>query len=406
MAAEGGPRLEDFYAAERCEECGMCLFRCPTLDLTMGEAREELRRLRRGEPTPFIDGRCASCFSCDTWCPNRCGPYGLILYRWYERYRREGLPVRALPAMPLGEGNTTDMAMRHHTPRERDMVEQWRRNAREPGRVAERGGTALYAGCNAIMFPSLLDTSLLEGLAVLGEKELCCGEVYFRLGLLDVVERQARVLEERFRQLGVRRMVVFCSAGYNMLSRVLPDRFGARFDFEVKYLGDYLLEKVERGVVELGRLDPLRVAVSDTCHAKVLGRDFLEIPRRLLAAMGLEVAEMPHSREYSVCCGAACGARNCNPLDMGRQALAQWEEARRSGAVALVAYCATCLLLLHVGRTLRPRRMPLFHLMELLMRSVGEEPPHRLVAQRSRRVLAGALTAGAPLMLSRRRVRL
>ncbi len=401
-----GFRPDSFYAFDRCEECGMCLFRCPSLGLTLQRAREEMRRLRLGEPAHLIDRRCASCFSCNTWCPNGCDPYGLILYRWFERYRRIGLPVRALPAMPLEKGNTTDMAMRRHTPRERDMVEEWRRNARDPGRVEEAGGTVLYAGCNALMFPSLLDTSLLGGLTVMGEKELCCGEVYFRLGLFDVVERQARVLEERFRRLGVRKLVVFCSAGYNMLSDILPRLFGARFDFRTEYLGDYLLRRIKSGELTMGRLEGLRAAVSDTCHGKVLGRRFLEVPRRLLNEIGLEVAEMPRSREYSVCCGAACGARRCSPLDMGRQALAQWEEARRSGADMLVTYCATCLLLLHIGRTLRPERLPLFHLMELLMESVGEEPPHRLLARRARGVFAGAMAAGAPLMLSRRRARL
>lgn len=406
VATEARLRLEDFYAAERCEECGMCLFRCPTLGLTLEQAQEEVGRLRRGEPPRFIDRRCASCYSCDTWCPHDCNPYGLILHHWYRRYLERGLPVRALPAMPLEAANNTSVAMRHHTPRERELVEEWRRNAEDPQRVAEGGGTVLYAGCNALMFPCLLDTSLLGGLTVIGDKSLCCGEVYFRLGLFDVVERQARVLEERFRRLEVRRLVVFCSAGYNMLTNVLPRRFGASFDFETRYLFEDILQRAERGEVELQRLAPRRAAVSDTCHAKVLGRDLMEVPRKLLGMMGLEVAEMSHSREYSVCCGAACGARRQSPLDMGRQAVAQWEEARAAGADMLVSYCATCLLLLHIGRMVHPTRMPLYHLMELLMQSAGEEPPHELAARRARRVFTGVMAHGLPRMLSRRRVRL
>ncbi len=398
--------LETFYAADRCEECGMCLYRCPTLGLTLPQAREEIRRLRQGEPSRFIDRRCASCFSCNTWCPNGCGPYGLILYRWYQRYLERGLPVRALPAMPLEAGNNTDIAMRHHTPRERELLREWKRNAGDPGKVAEAGGTVLYAGCNALMFPCLLDTSLLEGMTVIGDKSLCCGEVYFRLGLFDVVRRQAEVLEERFRRLGVRKAVFFCSAGYNMFTNLLPSFFGARFDMETQYLGELLLERAEAGELGLKRLEKRRAVISDTCHAKVLGRDFMEVPRRLLRALGLEVAEMPHSREHSVCCGAACGARRHNPLDMGRQAIAQWEEARAGGADLLVAYCATCLLLLHAGKLMRPSRVPLHHLMELLMESAGERPPGDIISKRSRYVLTHIMARGAPLMLSPRRVRI
>ncbi len=396
--------LEDFFASERCDECGMCLYRCPTLRLSLPEARAEVGRLLRGEPARFIDGRCASCYSCSTWCPRDCNPYGLIIYRWYERYLRRGLPVRALLAMPLEEVNNTSIAMRHHTPRERRLVEEWKRTANDPERVAAAGGEVVFAGCNARMYPCLLDTSLLEGMAVLGERELCCGEVYYRLGLFDPVRRQVPVLEERFRRLGVKRMVFFCAACYNVITNVLPRHFGARFDFETEYLGERLLGRVERGELEFAPLEARRAVVSDACHAKVLGREFMEAPRSLLRAMGLETVEMPHSREQSVCCGAACGARGYNPVDMGLQALKQWDEARASGADLLVAYCATCLLLLSIGRLMRPTRMPLRHLMELAMESVGEEPPHDLIARRARFVFTRIMARGIPRMLSARRV--
>ena len=396
--------LEDFFAVEDCDGCGMCLYRCPTLELSLDQAKEEVARLRRGDTARFINGRCASCYSCSAWCPHDCNPYGLILYRWYQRYLEKGLPVRALLAMPLEEVNNTSIATRNYTPREREMAEEWRLTANDPERVAAAGGTVVYAGCNAQMFPALLDTSLLDGMTVMGEKELCCCEVYYRLGLFDPVKRQVPVLEERFRRLGVKKMVFFCMACYNVITNVLPRHFGARFDFETQYLGQLLLERVERGELELKPLEPRRAVVSDACHGKVLGREFMEMPRALLGRMGLEVVEMPHSREYSVCCGAACGARRYNPLDMGLQAAGQWEEARASGADMLVPYCATCLLLLHIGKIVRPTRMPVYHLLELLMESVGEVPPHDIIRKRARYVFTHIMARGIPRMMSARRV--
>ena len=407
MSGDGGDlELNLFYDYDACQECGTCLYRCQVMGLSAQEAVDEIKRLRSGEKARFVDSRCASCYSCNLFCPNGCSPYGLILYRWYQRYLERGLPVRAQLAMPLEETNFNTIARRHHTPRERELVESWERNASSAEAVAAAGGTVLYAGCNAQIFPCLLDTPMLRDFTVIGAQELCCGELYFRLGIMDVVQRQARVLEERFRRLGVRRMYVFCTAGFNILSNVLPRYFGARFDFEILYFYDWLLEQVAGGATALDHAWKGSAVVQESCHAKVLGRRYADVPRELMRRAGLEVVEMAHARELSVCCGAACGARGYNPLDMGFQALKQWKEARESGADRMVAYCATCLLILYMGRMIRPTRMPLYHLMEVLMQAAGEEPPHALVSSRARYIFTHIMALGAPRMLSPKRVRL
>jgi len=407
MDADGnGMELGLFYDYDACEECGTCLYRCQVMGLTPAEARDEIKRLRAGERPRFIDSRCASCYSCDLFCPNGCSPYGLILYRWYQRYLDKGMPVRAQLAMPLENVNFNTIARRHHTVRERELVARWEENASSPEAVAAAGGTVLYAGCNTQIFPCLLDTPMMRDFTIIGARELCCGELYFRLGIMDVVERQARVLEERFRYLGIKRMYVFCTAGFNILSNVLPRCFGARFDFEILYFYDWLLERVDAGEAVFGHPWKGSAVVQESCHAKVLGRRYAEVPRELMRRAGLEVVEMAHARELSVCCGAACGARGYNPFDMGFQSLRQWKEARESGADCMVAYCATCLLLLLMGRMIHPTRMPLYHLMEVLMQAAGEEPVHDLVASRARNIFAHIMVRGAPRMVSPKRVRL
>jgi len=403
---ENGLELSLFYDYDGCEECGDCLYRCQVMGLSREEARDEIRRLRRGEKTRFIDSRCASCYSCNVFCPNGCSPYGLILYRWYQRYQARGLPVRAQLAMPLEEVNFNTIARQHHTSRERELVAAWEKNASSPEAVAAAGGTVLYAGCNAQIFPCLLDTSMIGDLTVIGAQELCCGELYYRLGIMDVVARQARVLEERFRRLGIKRMYVFCTAGFNILSNVLPRYFGARFDFEILYFYDWLLQRVDAGETVFSHPWKGSAVVQESCHAKVLGRRYADVPRELMRRSGLEVEEMAHARELSVCCGAACGARAYNPIDMGLQSLRQWKEARESGADRMVAYCATCLLLLHMGRIIRPTRMPLYHLMEALMQAAGEEANHDLVTSHARYIFTRIMARGAPRMVTPKRVRL
>ena len=95
---------KDFFDHDRCTLCGKCLAECPVLGYTEEKARAEMERLLRGTPSDVLE-RCKSCFSCDRFCPYECHPYGLILSRWFERYRREGIPVRALVALPADTRN-------------------------------------------------------------------------------------------------------------------------------------------------------------------------------------------------------------------------------------------------------------------------------------------------------------
>ncbi len=81
------------FQEKRCDRCGECLIRCPELQLPELEAKAEVERLIRGEGTPATLTKCSSCLSCNSYCPQDCGPYELILSRWNDRYQRLGSPA-------------------------------------------------------------------------------------------------------------------------------------------------------------------------------------------------------------------------------------------------------------------------------------------------------------------------
>ena len=392
------PLLSDFFDIDHCDFCGLCLEGCPELGDRIGDPAHVWRRLVAGEYVAELLDRCSSCMSCNVLCPGNCNPYGLILYRWHERERAKGLPVRASLVMPLEEGNAWHRVMQRLPDHEASLLAKWADLDRP-----ELSGRALFAGCNLQILPYMADSSQFEGLPVFGKPELCCGEVYYRMGVFDKVKAVADGLSEAYRETRIKELVAYCQACYNILKNVLPTYFGASFPFEISYYGDLLADMVFSGELPVkNRLKGLRVTVQDPCHSKLLGSDFQLKPRRMLEHMGCEVVEMKHSHALSLCCGLGHGAPRHNPLDMAGGIVRRLREAKATRADCLVVYCNSCDLLFSVGTQVTPFVIPVYHLNELVSRAIGEDPPRRNL-KRARAMISELFLKGAPKVVSRRR---
>lgn len=392
------PVLSDFFDVEGCDFCGRCLESCPELGRGIKDPSEAWRALVGGEYVRGVLDRCSSCMSCNVLCPNGCNPYGLILFRWHERERRNGLPVRASLVMPLEPGNAWHRVMQRVPLEESALLEKWADLDRP-----ELNGKALFAGCNLQILPYMAGSSLFDGLPIFGRPDLCCGEVYYRMGVFDKVKAVADDLTLRYRDTGITEMVAYCQACYNVLKNVLPGHFGANFPFEISYFGDLLADRVLSGELPVkDRLRGLKVTLQDPCHSKLLGSEFQYRPRRVLEYMGCEVVEMKHSFELSLCCGLGHGAPRQNPLDMAGGIVRRLREAKATRADYLVVYCNSCDLLFSVGTQVTPFVIPVYHLNELVSKALGEDLPRRNLA-RARSMMSELFLKGAPRVLSRRR---
>ena len=392
------PVIEDFFDVAACDMCGECLKRCPEFGDSLGDPVDAWRRLVEGEYVKEVMGRCSSCMTCNVTCPADCNPYGLILYRWHQRARTKGLPVRASLVMPLEPGNAWHRVMGRLPAAERSLLDSWSDLARP-----ELSGKALFAGCNLQILPYMAESRLLEGLPVFGRPDLCCGEVYYRMGVFDKVKSVAEHLERTYSEMGVTELVAYCQACYNVLANVLPRRFGAKFPFEVTYFGDMLADKVLSGELPVrDALKGLRVTLHDPCHSKLLGSEFQDRPRRMLEYMGCEVVEMRHNREAALCCGLGHGAPRYSPLDMAGGITRRLREAKATGAEYLVVYCNSCDLLFSVGTQVTPFIMPVYHLNELVAQALGEPMPRRNL-KRARMMMSELFIRGAPKLISPRR---
>lgn len=387
------------FNEEACTRCGLCFSECPVMNLPVKTAQEEIRRLIAGEPTKHVLRKCASCFACDYICPEGCNPTELVLQRWHEHYEREGLPLRAGYFSPHEKMNFRSYVVSKMPAEERELIRSWADQS-----PAEE---ILYAGCNIITAPFVTRTRALEGVDIRGALDYCCGETYYRMGLLKEVQKVARRLEHYFKTMGVKRVNILCTAGCNMFMNVLPS-FGVNFDFEVRPYLPVILNKLESGELAVTNKLEGTATIQESCYGKHLGEEYMDVPRRILKFIGLEIVEEKKHRNRALCCGIAGGFppdSGYHIMDLTRATIKSLLQARGAGTDYIVGYCAGCLQMLTVGRLLLPGGAPIYHLLELLSMALGEKPGHPM-KWRASAFLAGVLRHQAPLTFSRKRYRI
>ncbi len=392
MSAE---RLRRLLHWDRCVECGECLVRCRYLELTRERAVEEMAAINRGQrASSLLLERCVSCMSCNAFCPRDAHPYERIQQQRHRRLQREGVPVRAAYLMP-GGGRDFRSDLRPSA-EERALLERW--DAPDPP-----GDTVLFPGCNLRTMPLLATGTLFDGLPVWGGGNVCCGEMHYRIGALDTVERTARTLTRTFRDRGIEEMVFVCPACFNMFRNVLPRQFGARFDFRITFFDRWLQRRIHRRELTFDGSLEGRVVVHDSCHGRVLGRDFMERQRALLRRCGLTVHSAAADPDEGLCCGIAAGAARFSALDLARTSLRAARANQRADGDEVAAYCTGCVLTLGCTRLLSPYRKPVRHLLEYLHEALGE-PVHRRQSTPGTRLMLNILRHSLPRYLDPRRV--
>jgi Fe-S oxidoreductase len=372
------------------------------MELPLTVAEDEIKRLVAGEDTRHVLDRCESCFSCNAVCPEGANPARLILDAWNRLYREKGLPARAKYFIPYNRPNFRTFVVERMSREDRELVRSW-----EDDSPCEE---IFFPGCNWITAPFLARTRLLDGLAIRGSLEVCCGEMHFRSGLYDKLEEIAERLSRWLAKMGVKRMIIPCTAGRNLFLNVLP-RFGFTYEIEVTHMIPWLIQRIDAGEIEIEKRLGMTVTIQESCHAKAFGDGFMDGPRELLARIGVRVVEQEKCRDKMVCCGIGGGfshPSSYNPLRLTTATLRGLKFAKDTGADAIACYCAGCMQMLATGQISNPlNRMPIYHVIELLQMAVGEETVKRSEKmKRAALFLAGVARHQGPRLISGKRVRL
>ncbi|UCG04118.1 MAG: (Fe-S)-binding protein [Candidatus Heimdallarchaeota archaeon] len=395
----------DFFGTfkfDRCDRCGECLTHCPIMNFPLDKAKEEIKNLIVGNPTQILSD-CQSCFTCNFYCEKGCNLTSLILQRWSEQYKREGLRNRGKYFMTLYPNypNFRSYTLERMTKNERAILEKW--GSFKP----LKGDTLTYPGCNIILTPTLVQSRLFEECDIRGRLEYCCGETLFRTGYINELKQVTKRLDKWFNILKPKNLMVLCTAGTNVFRNILPN-YGLNYQFEsaTSYI-EWLWNRLETGKIRIERKLDYKVTIQDSCYSKMFGDDYMDLPRKILKKIGCEVIELPHNRENMKCCGIGAGfsvKSAYHPFKMRKATIDNLNAVKKTRADILCVYCSGCNQQYHVAKKLYLKgfKMEIYHIVELLQLAIGEEP-ERMIKRTASKMFWGIMIKQIPNFWSRKR---
>jgi len=421
LAQLADPRVQASEQILRaCVHCGFCTATCPTYVL-LGDERDSPRgriylikeMLERDAPASATEvthlDRCLTCLSCMTTCPSGVHymhlvdhgrahiaatykrPLGDRLLRrllalvlpFPRRFRaalvaaKLGRPFRSLLPKPLAAMLGAAPA-RLPGPSPVDRPQVFAAEGRRQKRVA------LLAGCaQQVLAPEINEATIRlltrHGCEVVVAKGVgCCGALTHHLGdeelALASVKANVAAWSAEIERGGLDAIVVNASGCGTMVKDygflLHTDPAWASKAARISTLARDVSEVMsELGLKEPGGVPRLNVAYHSACSLQH-GQKITEAPRRLLAAAGFQVRDVPDGH---LCCGSA-GTYNLLQPDLAARLRARKVASIESTAPDVVAAGNIgCLQQIKGGTTL-----PVLHTVELLDWATGGPKPAAL----------------------------
>ncbi len=356
--------MEASYELHRCFRCGYCKFpgsyvdlNCPAYQRFRFESYSTggrlwlIRAWLNGEIawSPHLAEvvyACTTCRNCMEQCPFKFKDLLLDMVLAGRRAMVEkGLvppKVKEFLENLLKQGNPWGMS--------REKRASW---AVDLPRYRDGHEYLLYVGCLASYDERAQKTarSLARLLSeaqvpygILGNEEECDGNEAYMLGEEGLFELLAERNLEKFKELGVKKVVALSPHAYHVMVNLYPKL--EKGTLEVLHYTQLLQRLLEEGRLKPSRLE-VKVTYHDPCYLGRHNRIF-DPPRQVLESIpGLKLLEMERSRENALCCGGGAGNFYIDLL-AGRNSPARVRvrEAYDTGARVLAVACPACLIML------------------------------------------------------------
>jgi Fe-S oxidoreductase len=207
-------------------------------------------------------------------------------------------------------------------------------------------------------------------IGIMGADESCCTGRVFNMGYRGEFTKFAESNLEAWKTAGVKTIVTPCSDCYHAFKRLYPT-VGSKF--EVMHTVEYLEKLIQEGKIKFTKKIPLKVTYHDPCHLGRQGEPYVpwqgkekkilnqmivyeprkpryngawgiyDAPRNILKSIpGIDLVEMERIREFAWCCGAGGGVKESYPEFSNWTATERIEEAKSTGAEAIVSACGWC----------------------------------------------------------------
>jgi Fe-S oxidoreductase len=189
--------------------------------------------------------------------------------------------------------------------------------------------------------------------AVLGPEEYCCGKPAQKKGYRDVAKKMIERNIETVNKIGAKTLVTSCPGCYMSFTIHADEYSDVRKEFEVLHLSQFVDSLMNEGRLKFKKRLDLKVTYHDPCELARLAKPWkpgdealgdvnnYETPRKILKSIpGLELVEMERIKEYAYCCGSEVGW--AFPDFLMWTSNHRLEEAKATGAEAVVSWCPTC----------------------------------------------------------------
>ncbi|MCD6265344.1 MAG: (Fe-S)-binding protein [Deltaproteobacteria bacterium] len=330
-----------------CYQCGLCDTVCPWNKVRTFSIRKIIREATFGltEIESEDIWRCATCGRCVEQCPRGVQQIelGVSLRRIATEYGVFPAPVKSIRTISAGltaQGNPFG--------EERKNRADWAKGLSV--KTFTEGMEILYfPGCYPSYDPrmqrvaratvNILNTAGVD-FGILGQKESCCGESIRKTGDEELFKRLARENIKTLIDNGVKKIVVSSPHCYHTFKNEYPEFM---VNFEVIHSSQYLFELIDEGRLEITKEYRKDITYHDPCY---LGRHngIYDEPREVLKKVpGLELDEMPDSRENSLCCGGGGGRIWMETPKGERFSDLRLEQAIGVGAKVLATCCPYCI---------------------------------------------------------------
>jgi len=193
-------------------------------------------------------------------------------------------------------------------------------------------------------------------------------------------------------------VVTSCADCYHAFKRLYPS---LGFKLKVVHTVEFINRLIREGKIKLTKAVPLKVTYHDPCHLgrqgepyvpwngvekKIRGQLVVHEPRKpryngangvyvpprevLKSIPGLELVEMERIREFAWCCGAGGGVREAYPEFSSWVAKERIEEAKSTGAQAIVTACPWCERSLIDAVSIDGQKMKVYDIVELVQQAI------------------------------------
>ena len=330
-----------------CFQCGKCDVYCPWNQVRDFSIRKIIREASLG--LTEIEGddiwRCTTCGSCPSICPRGVGQIevGVAIRRVaaeYGMFPPSVAAVRNASASLVAEGNPLNAP--------RETRADWANGAPVKA-FAEEMDYLYFVGCYFSYDPRMKKVALATAnildkagvsFGILGSEESCCGESIRKTGGEQEFKNLAKSNIKAFIDRGVKKVIVSSPHCYHTFVNEYPEFM---VHFEVVHISQLLAQLIDEGRLELNGEYQKKVTYHDPCY---LGRHnvIYDAPRQVLGEVpGVELIEMPASRQDSLCCGGGGGRIWMETPKEERFSDLRVQQAAKTGAEVLVTACPYCI---------------------------------------------------------------